>query len=209
MHIYTRTDLSPLDKMVWGAVGSLDKGNHQWRDERTMILGMNICEEAALDASVRKLGGMRLLSCRKDGRGIHVRTACPSVKESMSDEDRALAVRIIDRISKLSGRRFRDRDIYITSILARIGEDDEVDEKGVMRMVEFMWDRWGGDPDMVNHFNPTTLFRPSNFPNYYDMSSAVGDPREVAVMEFKTNVNEPVFNDEDLAAGRRLQRKAP
>jgi len=66
-------------------------------------------------------------------------------------------------------------------LIARL-KDGET-EADVLAVVEDRWQRWQDSPNMREHFNPVTLFRPSNFEKYLtearDASGNGAQPKEV------------------------------
>lgn len=42
----------------------------------------------------------------------------------------------------------------------------------MLAVVEDRWRRWKDKPDMIEHFNPVTLFRPKNFEKYLTEAKA-------------------------------------
>lgn len=70
-------------------------------------------------------------------------------------------------LNESSGRSFTERPVYTGEIQKRL---DEVggDVEGVKTMIARQCAMWKNDPKMCESLCPTTLFRPSNFPRYYD-----------------------------------------
>lgn len=99
----------------------------------------------------------------------------------------------IRRLNELSGKSYRpDSKVVNQYLLARL--KDGATEADVMLVVEDRWRRWGQDEKMREHFNPTTLFRESNFERYLTEAKAgngKADPPKIA------RADEKVFYFED------------
>jgi phage replication O-like protein O len=73
--------------------------------------------------------------------------------------------RVIARINDLGGTRYRDdKPDALEQLIARLNGGATGAE--CMAVVEYQWRRWGDDDKMIDHFNPVTLFRESNFQKY-------------------------------------------
>jgi uncharacterized phage protein (TIGR02220 family) len=89
----------------------------------------------------------------------------------------------IRRLNELSGKSYRPESKSVTKYLrARLKEG--VTEADCLAVVEDRWQRWKDKADMVEHFNPVTLFRPSNFERYLtEARAANGAGREPVVKD--------------------------
>ena len=72
--------------------------------------------------------------------------------------------RILDHINSVSNRKFRQVPSNTHGIIKAL--DSGVSEREITAMITNQWKLWGGDPQMRQHFNPITLFRPANFEKY-------------------------------------------
>ncbi len=72
---------------------------------------------------------------------------------------------VISQINALSGKNFSPKSKQLCQGLrARLKSGVSVSD--CLLVVNFKWREWGSDDNMQKHFNPTTLFRPSNFERY-------------------------------------------
>jgi uncharacterized phage protein (TIGR02220 family) len=85
---------------------------------------------------------------------------------SSSQKDLASEIQVvISRINELSGKGYRTDSKDVNKYLrARLSNGFTLDD--CLMVAEDRWDSWGAKADMVQHFNPVTLFRPSNFEKY-------------------------------------------
>lgn len=73
--------------------------------------------------------------------------------------------RTIRRLNELSGKTYRPHSKDVTKyLLARLKDGATLEE--CLAVVEDRWRRWKDKPEMVEHFNPVTLFRKSKFEIY-------------------------------------------
>lgn len=85
----------------------------------------------------------------------------PNVKQP-----RDSAMEIIAWLNHVACRKFTSSEAYIKAILPRLAEVNG-DVEGVKQMIARQVAIWQGT-DMERYLDPITLFRPSNFPKYYD-----------------------------------------
>ncbi len=71
----------------------------------------------------------------------------------------------IRRLNELSGKHYRPNSKNITKNL-RAQLKEGFTETDFLLVVDDRWQRWKNKPDMLQHFNPDTLFRPSKFELY-------------------------------------------
>lgn len=208
MQVYSSTKLTPSQKLLWGAVSAVQDKSSSWLVELELIKELGTHGEADV---LRDIGGLVDAGFirrhkRQSGREIAV-THLFGVGLGCSAEQKALAGRLIDEIVRLSGRRFQKADSYLQSITLRLDENRSLDEKSIIHMLRFMWERWGDDPKMSPHFNPTTLFRKQNFARYCDEAAAsrseAEDKPEVRVV-INQEPSEVEFSEQDRAAAERL-----
>lgn len=208
MQVYSSTKLSPSQKLLWGAVSAVQDKATSWKVELEMIkdLGTHGTTDVLRDIGGLVEAGFIRKHKRQSGKEIAV-THLFGQRLGGSAEQRAIAGRLIDEIVRLSGKRFQKTDAYIHSIALRLEESPSLDEKSIIHMLRFMWERWGDDPKMSPHFNPTTLFRKQNFARYCDEAEASRsesvDKPEVRVA-FNQEPSFVEFSEQDRAAGDRL-----
>lgn len=80
----------------------------------------------------------------------------------------------VHRLNELSGKNYRPDSKDINEYLAARLKDGAT-EGDCLLVVEDRWHRWKDKPDMVEYFNPVTLFRPSNFEKYLTEARANGN----------------------------------
>ena len=71
----------------------------------------------------------------------------------------------IRRLNELSGKHYRPNSKNITKNL-RAQLKEGFTETDFLLVVDDRWRLWKNKPDMRQHFNPETLFRPANFERY-------------------------------------------
>jgi uncharacterized phage protein (TIGR02220 family) len=71
---------------------------------------------------------------------------------------------IIEAVSKASGRKYRVGGANARSINARFQEGYYL--KDFLTVIEYMRQKWSGDPTMQKYIRPSTLFRASHFGEY-------------------------------------------
>ena len=76
-----------------------------------------------------------------------------------------IVVKTIRRLNELSGKHYRPDSKNITKNL-RAQLKEGFTETDFLLVVDDRWRRWKNKPDMLQHFNPDTLFRPSKFELY-------------------------------------------
>lgn len=208
MQVYSSTKLTPSQKLLWGAVSAVQDKSSSWSVELEMIkdLGTHGTADVLRDIGGLVEAGFIRKHRRQSGREIAV-THLFGAGSGCSEEQKAIAGRLIDEIVRLSGKRFQKADSYLQSISLRLDENRSLDEKSIIHMLRFMWERWGDDPKMSPHFNPTTLFRKQNFARYCDEAAASrsesGNKPEVRVV-INQEPKEVEFSEQDRAAGDRL-----
>ena len=80
-------------------------------------------------------------------------------------------VRIVSMINELSGKKYSPDSKAVTKgLLARLNDGATVDN--CLCVVADRWERWKDKPEMREHFNPLTLFRPGNFEKYFTEAQA-------------------------------------
>ena len=84
---------------------------------------------------------------------------------SGSPEQLADAKEIIDHLNEESGSEFRYSDSTMTAICARLSEKG-VTKEGILQMIRNKSAEWKGS-EFEKYLRPSTLFRRSNFENYY------------------------------------------
>lgn len=85
----------------------------------------------------------------------------PSPDPSLS----SISEKTIRRLNELSGKSYRPESKAVNQyLLARL--KDGATEAEILAVVQDRWERWKTKPEMLEHFNPVTLFRPSNFERY-------------------------------------------
>ncbi len=99
-------------------------------------------------------------------------------RQKTSSKDNNLFFPIIEntirRLNELSGKSYRSDSKAITQhLLARLKTG--ATEADCLAVIEDRWRRWKDKPEMLEHFNPTTLFRPSNFERYLVEARADGE----------------------------------
>ncbi len=72
---------------------------------------------------------------------------------------------IIRRLNDLSGKHYRPNSKTITQNL-RAQLKEGFTEADFLLVVDDRWRRWKNNPEMRQHFNPDTLFRPAKFEKY-------------------------------------------
>lgn len=82
-------------------------------------------------------------------------------------EDDQKAQEILSHLEAATGRKFTMNATRRSSILGRLSEV-KGDIAGVKRMITRQVDLWLWNPGMRQYLKPETLFRPSNFINYWD-----------------------------------------
>lgn len=88
-----------------------------------------------------------------------------------------LAARVIEHLNKTAGRSFRvNAGENAKGIIARHREG--FTEAELIRVVDFRSSTWSRDPEMYQHLNPVTLFRPSNFERYLQAATAAVPTRQ-------------------------------
>lgn len=90
----------------------------------------------------------------------------PEVKTPGTGRTEA-AKAILEHLNIRAGRAFRPTDTYLKAISARL-TDVQGDVDGILAMIDRQCALWATDPQMAEFLNPTTLFRPTKFPRYYD-----------------------------------------
>lgn len=84
------------------------------------------------------------------------------------DRERGLhpdSKRILSHLNKITGRPFRETDVNLSIISARLKERGVIPDQ-VIIMLERQCALWKGT-DMEQYLRPSTLFRASKFDNYY------------------------------------------
>lgn len=96
-------------------------------------------------------------------------------EETRPDKNRKEEIlAVISKINELSGKKYRaDAESVNKYLLARLGEG--ATRADCILLVEDRWRRWKDKPDMREHFNPVTLFRPSHFETYLTEAGAHRD----------------------------------
>ena len=88
-------------------------------------------------------------------------------EEGVQGEDNSTpASRIIATLNELTGSQFRPVGECLEKLNARLSELG-VTESGVIQMINRQAKLWLNDPKMVTFLRPSTLFRPTNFNEYY------------------------------------------
>jgi uncharacterized phage protein (TIGR02220 family) len=77
----------------------------------------------------------------------------------------AVIEKTVRRLNELSGKDYRPDSKDVNKYLAARLQDGATEEDCLL-VVGDRWHRWKDKPEMVEHFNPVTLFRPSNFEKY-------------------------------------------
>lgn len=90
-----------------------------------------------------------------------------SYNDSCNDSLKNISEEIISKLNELTGSGFRSdgkatKDL-IKSLLKEYSKED------ILMVVEKMCFKWGNDKKMCEYLRPSTLFRRSNFENYYGM----------------------------------------
>jgi len=80
---------------------------------------------------------------------------------------KGISLRILSHLNAKTGSQFRAVESHLKLIEARLGEP-EIDEAGIMTMIERQVALWKGDPKMEGFLRPQTLFGKEKFQNYYD-----------------------------------------
>lgn len=94
----------------------------------------------------------------------------------------AIVEKTIRRLNELSGKSYRPESKAVNQYLvARL--KDGATEADVIAVVEDRWQRWKDKPAMVEHFNPITLFRPSNFERYLTEARAANSPEAEPIVK--------------------------
>ena len=90
------------------------------------------------------------------------------------------------KINELAGAHYHeDRPGALKTLLARLnGGETEAD---CLAVVEDRWQKWGADKTMIEHFNPTTLFREENFAKYLANAQRNGNGNASSKVEFLDN----------------------
>jgi len=92
--------------------------------------------------------------------------------------------KVVRRLNELSGKSYGPESKDVTKYLqARL--KDGSSEEDCLLVVEDRWQRWGSNPEMVEHFNPVTLFRPTKFGVYLTEARAANGtgPKGIADQE--------------------------
>jgi uncharacterized phage protein (TIGR02220 family) len=77
---------------------------------------------------------------------------------------------VIKYLNKLTGSSFQTKtDATVKSVNGRIGEGYSVDD--IFLVIEYKTAEWLKDPEMTVYLRPSTLFRPSNFENYFQAAT--------------------------------------
>lgn len=98
--------------------------------------------------------------------------------------------KVVYRLNELTGSNFKsDTESTKKLIKALLSDYSEAD---ILMVVEKMYSKWGepkkGEKDMSEYLRPSTLFRKSNFDNYYGMkieNATSSDPFTEYLMDFK------------------------
>lgn len=110
---------------------------------------------------------------------------------------------VIDLINKISGKDFRKVESNLVPISERLREDG-VDFEGVAKMLRRQWELWkdtftkDDQPrPMREYFQPSTLFRPKNFGNYYasrDLPITKPKPKSAEPNQIQEVIDVPTLN---------------
>ena len=77
---------------------------------------------------------------------------------------------VIGFLNKLTRSSFRaNTDATVKAINGRLSEKFTIDD--ILLVVEFKVAEWLNDPKMSNYLQPSTLFRPANFENYFQAAT--------------------------------------
>lgn len=93
------------------------------------------------------------------------------ITNNIDDEINEICNRVINRLNELTGSNFRSNTKNTVGLIkGRLNEG--FNEKDLIMVVEKMCYLWGnpkkGEKDMREYLQPSTLFRPTNFENYYN-----------------------------------------
>jgi phage replication O-like protein O len=112
-----------------------------------------------------------------------------TTKENTDVFSSSIVLRVISRLNALSGRKHRADSKAVTKYLrARLKKG--ATEADCLAVLEDRWRRWGDNEKMVEHFNPSTLFREENFARYLAEANATsGDRDNVAEWRKVTFIN--------------------
>ena len=93
----------------------------------------------------------------------------PSPKED-KETPSGDVVLVISKINELSGKNYKPQGKTSKGLKARLKEGASVDD--CLKVVADRYHRWRDKPDMLEHFNPTTIFRPEKFEKYLTEANA-------------------------------------
>ena len=93
----------------------------------------------------------------------------PSPKEDKETPSGDIVL-VFSKINELSGKNYKPEGKTSKGLKARIKEGASLTD--CLRVVEDRWHRWRDKPDMLEHFNPSTIFRPENFEKYLTEANA-------------------------------------
>lgn len=77
-----------------------------------------------------------------------------------------VAVRLLQLLNQLTGKKFREVESSLKPIIERLSEPD-VTEQGCAQMIRRQVANWKDNPEMREYLRPETLFRKSKFNSYY------------------------------------------
>jgi len=104
---------------------------------------------------------------------------------------------IVGLLNRLTGSSFRTKtEGTIKAINARLSDKYTVDD--ILLVVEYKVEDWINDPEMSKYLQPSTLFRPSHFENYFQAAQkwkAAGKPKIVKNGKFPSSNNGRVGAD--------------
>lgn len=104
---------------------------------------------------------------------------------------------IVELLNRLTGSSFRAKtDATSKAINARLSEGYTVDD--ALLVVEYKVEDWLNDAEMSKYLQPSTLFRPSNFENYFQAAkkwNAAGRPKIVKNGKFPSSNNDRFGSD--------------
>lgn len=142
---------------------------HDWNEHNSYHVSFAERAKAAADARWSKRRNKAEIGeeKRREDTSIASSNATSIEISGALPNPKALAVLVLTYLNEKAGRNYRQLPEYLKSIEARL-ESVQFDVDGVKQMIDRQVALWAGDSVMDKCLNPTTLFRKSNFPVYYD-----------------------------------------
>lgn len=108
---------------------------------------------------------------------VEVPLAYPSdgVQDKEKEKDKEKVNEIIEYLNKVTGHQYTNTPAHSKMILGRL-KGKGVTVAGIKEMIDSKYTEWGKDEKMSAYLRPGTLFRESNFPNYYGARKKLKKP---------------------------------